>query len=255
MPYINKFEENLLYNFIEKLLKDNYIVIPVTSKTSSEVLKLFFDSQLNFPFSVENGAAFYKPTKSKQYTRKVNENAVKSSKIKKILSKYIDKKYLQQIIAIENLNIKEQMSITRLQENEIFNFLKRDFSVPILWNDGFMTLIDFKNELKRFNLKVSFGGKMFNISGCHNKLDALKYYEEFYSNTICYNSMVTISIGDSENDIEMLNYAEYTGIVKNKNKLLKLHDKKNTFYSSDFAPKGWLEVVKKIKEQLEKDYI
>ena len=251
----NKFEESLLFNFIQKLLRDNFIIIPVTSKTSSEVLKVFLKSKLNFSFSVENGAAHYKLTKNKRYTRKVNDNAVKSSKIKKILSKYIDKQYLRQIIIIENLNIKEQMRITRLQENQIFNFLKREFSVPILWNEGYMTFIDFKNELKRFNLKASYGGKMFNISGCHNKLDALKYFMEFYSNKILYERVVTISIGDSDNDIDMLNCAEYSGIVKNKSKLLKLEDKKNTFYSSDCAPIGWLEVVKKIKKQLEKDYI
>ena len=59
---------------------------------------------------------------------------------------------------------------------------------------------------------------MFNISGNHNKLDALKYFEKLYENNFDKRNSTTISIGDSQNDIEILNYTDYSGIVRRKDK-------------------------------------
>ena len=57
------------------------------------------------------------------------------------------------------------------------------------------------------------------------------------------------------NDIEMLNKAQYSGIVKNESNIkIQLKKKKNIFYSNLPAPEGWVEVVKDIKNYMEKDY-
>ena len=69
---------------------------------------------------------------------------------------------------------------------------------------------------------------MINISGIHNKLDAVKFFEKYYIAYKKKKTFKTISIGDSENDIEMLNYCDYSGIVKREDKtkiqLNKDHD-------------------------------
>ena len=59
---------------------------------------------------------------------------------------------------------------------------------------------------------------MINTSGVHNKLDAVKYFKKFYSKKYKINKFSTICVGDSENDIEMLNYCDYSGIVKREDK-------------------------------------
>ena len=57
----NKFNYNILNNFIKRLLKKEYEIIPVTSKTYLEVIDLIKQIKYKLPFSVENGAAYYLP--------------------------------------------------------------------------------------------------------------------------------------------------------------------------------------------------
>ena len=58
---------------------------------------------------------------------------------------------------------------------------------------------------------------MLIFSGIHNKLDAVKFFEKYYTYIIQNKRHYkTISIGDSQNDIEMLNYCDYSGIVNKR---------------------------------------
>ena len=53
---------------------------------------------------------------------------------------------------------------------------------------------------------------------------------------------MTISIGDSHNDISMLELTDYSCIIKReKKKSLVLEKKKNNYYSNNIAPDGWSE--------------
>ena len=68
------------------------------------------------------------------------------------------------------------MSITKLSKVDIDKFIKRKYSVPILWEGNNNLFEIFKNDLKKYNLKIAFGGKLWNIYGNHNKLDAFNFY-------------------------------------------------------------------------------
>ena len=75
-----------------------------------------------------------------------------------------------------------------------------------------------KNTFIKLNLQATFGGKMINISGIHTKLDALIYFKKMYLKEFKTNKSITISIGDSQNDVEILNYTDYSGIVIREDK-------------------------------------
>ena len=67
--------------------------------------------------------------------------------------------------------------------------------------------------------------------------------------------LIIVSLGDNQNDIEILNNSNYSGIIKNNNfKILNLKKKKNIFRSFTEAPFGWAEVLKKIIIKMERDY-
>ena len=67
--------------------------------------------------------------------------------------------------------------------------------------------------------------------------------------------IISISLGDNHNDIEILNNSNYSGIIKNNTyKILNLKKNKNIFRSFTEAPYGWVEVLKKIIIKMERDY-
>ena len=75
------------------------------------------------------------------------------------------------------------------------------------------------------------------------------YDHQFYGTY----SKNTIALGDSKNDIDMLNSASYSCLIKNPSgsfPRLRLN-KKNIIKSSKFAPDGWSQVLYKLNNTLE----
>ena len=254
----NKYYHNILNNFIKTLLKKEYEIIPVTSKTYLEVIDLLKQIKYKLPFSVENGAAHYIPiNKGKDYLYKkiVNPYAIKKNAIKKILNKSIFKTYLHNLKYIENLSIVEQKEITKLNSKQLEGFNSREYSISVLISGDKYLRKKFEETLFKYNLKIIFGGKLNNISGLHGKLNSLSFFSNQYKKKLRNTKIITISLGDNQNDIEILNNSNYSGIVKNNAyKIVNLKKKKNIFRSFTEAPFGWIEVLKKIIIKMERDY-
>ncbi len=254
----NKFNHKILNNFIKTLLKKEYEIIPVTSKTYLEVIDLLKQIKYKLPFSVENGAAYYFPiNNSKDYLYKkiVNPHAVKKNTIKKIFNKSIFKSYLSHLKFIENLSIVEQKKITKLNSKQLKDFNSREYSIPVLITGDKYFKKKFEETLFKYNLKIVFGGKLNNISGLHSKLNSLIFFSNKYKQRLRNKKIIIISLGDNQNDIEILNNSNYSGIVKNNiYKIVNLKKKKNIFRSFTEAPFGWVEVLKKIIIKMERDY-
>ena len=254
----NKYFHNVLNNFIKTLLKKEYEIIPVTSKTYLEVVDLLKQIKYKLPFSVENGAAYYIPINNRKdyfYEKVVNPYAIKKNTIKKILNKSIFKTYLYNLKFIEDLSIVEQKKITKLSSKQLGAFNSREYSVPVLISGDKYFKKKFEETLFKYNLKIVFGGKLNNILGLHGKLNALNFFSNQYKQKLRNLKIIIISLGDNQNDIEILNNSNYSGIIKNKTyKILNLRKKKNIFRSFTEAPYGWIEVLKKIIIKMEKDY-
>ena len=254
----NKFNHNILNNFIKTLLKKKYEIIPITSKTYLEVIDLLKQIKYKLPFSVENGAAYYIPiNKSKNYLYKkiVNPCAIKKNAIKKILNKRVFKTYLHNLKYIEDLSVVDQKKITKLNSKQLENFNSREYSIPVLISGDMYFKKKFEETLFKYNLKIVFGGKLNNISGLHGKLNSLRFFSNKYKQKLRNTKIIIISLGDNQNDIEILNNSNYSGIIKNNTyKILKLKKKNNIFRSFSEAPFGWVEVLKKIIIKMERDY-
>ena len=125
----------------------------------------------------------------------------------------------------------------------------------MLWNGDKSLKKEFENSLLKYNLKITFGGKLNNISGLHEKFDAMSFFTDQYKQKYRLKKLIVIALGDNQNDIELLNNSTYSGIVKNDTyEILSLKKKNNIFRSFTKAPYGWIEVLKKIMAKMEKDY-
>ena len=145
----------------------------MTSKTYREVIELYKEINFSFSFSVENGAATFiniNETKKNYFKKIVHKNAVSRNVIKRIIYNDSFKKYSKYIDLIEDLDIETQMQISQLNGKGIFNFNRRNFSLPIIWKGPEHLIKSFRDDLLNYKLKAIFGGKMYNISGNHNIL-------------------------------------------------------------------------------------
>ena len=96
----------------------------MTSKTYSEVKKLYDKNNIKFPFSSENGSSFYIPksknNKDLTFKKVINKKAIKSNEILRRL-KILPIRFLSNITFIKDLSLDKQAKITKLKKSELID--------------------------------------------------------------------------------------------------------------------------------------
>ena len=244
---------------IEKLKKHNHQIIFNSSKTFSEIKLILKKLKLTMmPFICENGATLYFPKtifkkikKSQGFEDywKINLTNKNSLKWYKILKK-LKKDFHFELIC--DLSKKDLLKLTNLKN--IKQMLNREASQLIIWKDSKKNF----NELSKI-IKINYkgalnqGGRFIQISSPCNKRISTKeichiYHESFRDKYY----QPFIALGDNKNDRDMLNFAKYACVIKNKYSTpIKLNSlKKNVFYSQKEAPLGWSESLINLDKKL-----
>ena len=128
---------------------------------------------------------------------------------------------------------------------------ERDFSILFKWHAGDEKLNKLKDILKDFNLTIIRGGRFFHICSNFNKYSAMKFILTKISHNSPEQIYKTVGIGDSSNDIEMLNQTDYKCVVQsiNNTSLIAGLTSKDFILSTTHAPEGWQECIDNIFDQ------
>ena len=217
-----------------------------TSKTYPETLELQKQLGIEAPFVVENGSCVYLPKSRFQelpspYARARNgfweiKYGMTIKEINRHLGKALDPS--DKIIMLSACTPEQASKLTGLSEAQAAQAISREFSQPMLWGGKDSELDNFIQRLQQQGLNVLRGGRFFHVQGKADKGMAIERLRLFFSEPI-----KTIVIGDSANDIEMLNRADIPVVVKAPgNQFLKERVNK-AFLTSLEAPEGWHEAI------------
>ena len=92
-------------------------------------------------------------------------------------------------------------------------------------------------------LTVQTGGRIINICDNVNKAKAMSKTLELIKKEID-DEIVTIGVGDNQNDIDMLRQSNYACLVKNDNFDSSLINIDKLIKSNEPSPNGWADVIK-----------
>ncbi len=248
--------ESYSYSVLKKyilLLKNHCQVIFNSSKTFEEINELNKTLKISSPFIVENGACIFFPEDynqiffDKNFFKHSNYLGYKLTKknSQSLITEinHLKKKYKFSFFTeIDDLQLKK---ITNLNTQKLKKCRMRMFSNPLFWEDEENKKDQFKKEINSLGYEISSGGRFLHLSDSYNKGKAVKEFLKMFKlkREIIYK---TISVGDSNNDLSMLELTDYSCIIKSSKKKLLLNKKKNNYYSKNFAPKGWKESLEYI---------
>ncbi len=251
----NSYSFGNLKSYLREIKNKTFLIFN-TSKTFSEILYLNRSLDLNNPFIVENGACIFFPSGYLD-SLELNSNYFKH------------RGYLGYKLAIDNLekfnqdlyllkkNYKFQFynelsnrkisEITNLSINEVKRSKERLFTNPIRWNDSMDKIPSFKSDVISIfgDCKIYEGGRFIHILKNYDKGKALRKFIEIIKPSLNYN-FITVSLGDSENDICMLESTDYSCIVKAEKNKISLKKKNNIYFSKTKAPNGWQESLENV---------
>lgn len=237
-------------------LESNHVpVILTTSKTRAEVLSLRTELNNSHPFIVENGAAVFIP---KNYFSVKPENCIETDgywvfRFCQERSHWLSLLNKAKCIFPHSFShfaaMKEEViaQITGLTIEQAKQANQREFGEPISWLGVDKAKEKFVVWLEAQGGHVLQGGRFLHLSGYCNKGQALLWLTKEYKKQRNLVALNTVAIGDSGNDIAMLEQADYALIIRSPvhkpPKLKRLH---SFFITEEFGPRGWNSGLRKI---------
>ena len=242
----------------ETLSEHNHILIYNSSKTFNEIIHMQKRFNTSFPFICETGGGIYHKNLFNQVSDKLREGysimyeAKKIETFRDIIKEEIQKNFKNDLDMFDDLCLDEKSRLSGLRGNDLHLASERDFSMLISWKSDELRYSKFESVLHGYGLKLIKGGRFCHICASHDKGQAVTFFLNQIKSSGMYNKIITIGIGDSTNDLEMLRNVDYACVVKSENnsELMKKIDNNKIVLSINHAPEGWAECIHDIFSQI-----
>ena len=240
--------------YLECLEGQGIPVIPITSKTRTEVLSFRQAINNQHPFIIENGAAICIPKLYfKQPPKQANEiadywiicNSQPRNQWLDILTK-VGKSFAGEYQTFSSIcaeqGIEGLSRLTKLSESQAALAQQREYSESINWLGSDSRKAVFIQQLNNAGAHLLQGGRFLSIGGNTDKGRALLQLQALYQDQ--YGQCQSIAIGDSYNDISMLEAADSALVIRSPSHAMPVLKRTKNLYQSDaIGPNGWAEGI------------
>jgi mannosyl-3-phosphoglycerate phosphatase len=229
-------------------------LIFVSSKTRAEMEEYRKKLRNPHPFVSENGGAVFIPKETFSFTFShgrelegyfVLELGTFYPQILRALE-FIKKETGVRITGFHDLSIKELISLSGLSRQEADLAKKREYDEPFVIEGGAEEIKTIQKKIKERGLHYVWGGRFHHILGKNDKGKAVKMLKGFYVKE--FEKIVTVGIGDSLNDLPMLNVVDHPILLKGKEEFSPgiLSQIGNLTVSAGTGPQAWNEAILRI---------
>ena len=224
---------------LQLIRKRKIPLILSSSKTYDEMIVIRTELSNHDPFIYENGSGIY-----------FEDNKVclgtSHSEIRNLLQDLKKRFSFTSFYDLGPEGIQKETGLDIYASERAYH---REFTEPLIWKDSTQNLIIFKQLLQQNNLTAAQGGRFLTISSLKNKGDALLWVKKRYE-SIAKVKITTIGLGDSENDINMLDCADNAIIVRHPKKLPpNINGHASLIITDAIGPKGWNEAIINILDE------
>ena len=235
---------------LNALAERSFPVIFTSSKTAAEIVSLKEETGNYHPFICENGAVtgiplnYFEENSDDRQQHYTSHLFGKSSE--QIISTLAEQRnrYKYKFRGFNDMDIEELVKQTSLDNKGAKKAKQREASEPLLWMDPATAFTEFEEHLKEQDLIVTSGGRFYHVMSDVNKGKAVEWLIEKYLNAEPETEWITVGIGDSFNDIQMLEVVDYPVFISNvKTRQPDLSPINNLQRPDLPGPAGWNQAV------------
>lgn len=239
---------------LQLIAREKIPLILTSSKSFAEMKVIHEELHLGDPFIVENGSAVCMPLAYFDVEQNLPNRdgflikflGPPYDKISSILTKIKDSQKFR-FRGLSDITIETVMSLTGLPYEEAQQAKTRLCSEPIIWEDTSQRLDAFIDELKQHGFKLLKGGRFYHLMGDTDKGNALKYLLNLFKRKYSGDELTTIGIGDSPNDIEMLQAVNIPVLVQRPDgTYIDVPFENKVIFADGVGPVGWNKAVHQI---------
>lgn len=233
-------------------------LIFTTSKTRTEVELLQEEMKIGEPFIVENGAAIYFPLGYRGWDKKIG-TVMPPYHLIQLGKPYFEiRRFLERvripfgIRGFGDLTVREIAELAGMPEEKAKLAKEREFTEPFL--------IDKDGEIDRLqdlalkeDIKITKGGRFYHCIGAHqDKGEAVKITKHIFRQCT-EGDVVFIGIGDSANDLPMLENVDIPVLIPHPDGSYEKTDLAKLKRAVNPGSKGWNEAVERILDDFERN--
>lgn len=237
---------------LDFIRKNSIALIFSTSKTAIEVEDLCKQTNFYHPFIAENGGLLAIPENyfSNQKTESKYKKIIIGRPRKEINYVLNDLAGSYKFRSFYDMSIEELISHTGLDSHQANFANQRDSTEPLLWLDESSKLTNFIHQLEQYDLRLVSGGRFHHVMGKHDKATTmtalLQMYEKHWEAKI-----TSIALGDSPNDLKMLQTAQYGIVIPNPHAPKMCVDNHANLRNAEHpGPQGWNDTLLALLKEL-----
>lgn len=236
---------------LDALMQDEHPLIINSSKTAAEIQDLNQQLKNIHPFISENGAVANIPCN--YFNKEGRHRATQQYDAHHFASSYeqvtqtldeLRQKYGFCFRGFHDLTVDEVMAETGLEKRQAEAAKQRQASEPLRWLDSEKQLEQFRSLLKIKGLILTSGGRYLHVMSDVNKGQGVAWLLQQYQRSQPRVDWITVGLGDSLNDVAMLEAVEYSVLIVNPaGKRPDVSHLKNIYRPQQPGPAGWNEAI------------
>lgn len=244
---------------LHMLEKRGFPVIFNSSKTSAEILKLKHEMNNHHPFVSENGGVIeipenyfspgYQPSDTSGY--EIYKPGLPYEEIIQLLERF-RQTFHYEFIGFHDMSVADIMAETNLSEQQARDAKRRQATEPIIWQDSHVAFYQLKQYLEDNNLIITSGGRFSHVMSQFSKGGAIRFLTRKHQQAEPDTEWFSIGLGDSDNDLEMLEAVDYPVLIPNPG---SKHPVKasipNLIRPVNAGPAGWNQAISGLLEKLQ----
>jgi mannosyl-3-phosphoglycerate phosphatase len=238
------------------LKEKNIPLIICTSKTRAEIEVIRQRLQNRHPFVSENGGAIFIPkcyfSHTFRFTRedadyRIIEYGTSYSKIREVLKK-MEGHSSGKITGFGDISIEKVAELCDFSLAQAQLAKTREYDEPFILKD-IEALERIQQIAENTDLRVTQGGRFYHLLGKNDKGKAVLRLRDIYEKD--RKRIQTIGLGDSQNDLEMLQAVDYPVLVQKPNGIYDPSVKcENLILAPGIGPIGWSAAVLELLDYL-----
>lgn len=234
---------------IQRLKQLDTPIVLNTSKTLQEAQQLVAEMALaEHPIIVENGSALF-------FKNRTIEFGVKRGELISWMKQVRHDNHFE-FEAYSDWSVDQIMLATGLSYPNAQASSNKHYSEPFIWKDSLERLASFVKLAQEAGYEVMKGGRFYHLQGRVTKATPLNWMRKNVSDLWpeC-NHLNVIALGDNQNDVSMLNAADYPICIRSPVAVFpdlepRLEKQAPIRYSIEFGPTGWNEQINRLLNEL-----